>query len=147
MTTEANPDSVTAASLGELAAGRVHPGVVRHAVGRALACWRRSTAPTTRAGCRRWSAWARDAGLQVSLDLIYGTPGETDADWLTSLDAVTSLAPDHVSAYALVVEEGTALAAQVRRGRVPEPGSGRPGDPLRAGRRGAGRGRAWTGTR
>ncbi len=57
----------------------------------------------------------------MSLDLIYGTPGETDADWLTSLDAVTSLAPDHVSAYALVVEEGTALAAQVRRGRVPEP--------------------------
>jgi len=57
----------------------------------------------------------------VSLDLIYGTPGESDQDWATSLAAVTALRPDHVSAYALVVEEGTALAAQVRRGQVPEP--------------------------
>ena len=64
---------------------------------------------------------ARAAGLQVSLDLIYGTPGESLDDWRTSLAAATSLAPDHVSAYALVVEDGTKLAAQVRRGQVPAP--------------------------
>ena len=120
VTTEANPDSVTAASLAELAAGgftRVSFGM-QSAVPSVLATLDRTHDP------RRLPsvvAWAREAGLQVSLDLIYGTPGETDADWVTSLDAVTSLAPDHVSAYALVVEEGTALAAQVRRGRVPEP--------------------------
>ena len=120
VTTEANPDSVTAASLAELAAGgftRVSFGM-QSAVPSVLATLDRTHDP------RRLPSvvtWAREAGLQVSLDLIYGTPGETDADWMTSLDAVTSLAPDHVSAYALVVEEGTALAAQVRRGRVPEP--------------------------
>ncbi|HET6693739.1 MAG TPA: coproporphyrinogen-III oxidase family protein, partial [Pedococcus sp.] len=65
--------------------------------------------------------WARDAGLQVSLDLIYGTPGESLDDWRTSLEAAIALGPDHVSAYALVVEEGTKLAAQVRRGQVPAP--------------------------
>jgi coproporphyrinogen III oxidase-like Fe-S oxidoreductase len=65
--------------------------------------------------------WARDAGLGVSLDLIYGTPGEGLADWHRSLDAALACAPDHVSAYALVVEQGTRLAARVRRGEVPAP--------------------------
>jgi oxygen-independent coproporphyrinogen-3 oxidase len=65
---------------------------------------------------------ARAAGFDsVSLDLIYGTPGESPADWRTSLDAVLAVRPDHVSAYALIVEEGTKLAAQVRRGTVPMP--------------------------
>jgi oxygen-independent coproporphyrinogen-3 oxidase len=64
---------------------------------------------------------AREAGLQVSVDLIYGTPGESLDDWQRSLDAAVALEPDHVSAYALVVEEGTKLAAQVRRGVVPAP--------------------------
>jgi coproporphyrinogen III oxidase-like Fe-S oxidoreductase len=65
---------------------------------------------------------ARAAGFTgVNLDLIYGTPGESLADWQTSLDAVTSVRPDHVSAYALIVEEGTRLATQVRRGAVPMP--------------------------
>ena len=67
-------------------------------------------------------AWARAAGFeQVSLDLIYGTPGESLADWETSLDAALACAPDHVSAYSLIVEDGTALARQVRRGEVPMP--------------------------
>lgn len=66
--------------------------------------------------------WARQAGFDdVSLDLIYGTPGESLADWRTSLESALSCGPDHVSAYALVVEEGTRLAAQVRRGEVPAP--------------------------
>jgi oxygen-independent coproporphyrinogen-3 oxidase len=54
----------------------------------------------------------------VSLDLIYGGPGETDADWAASVDEAIALAPDHVSAYALVVEDGTRLARQVRRGEI-----------------------------
>ncbi|HEY5182412.1 MAG TPA: coproporphyrinogen-III oxidase family protein, partial [Dermatophilaceae bacterium] len=64
---------------------------------------------------------ARAAGLKVSVDLIYGTPGESLQDWRTSLDAAIDLGPDHISAYALVVEEGTKLGAQVRRGQVPAP--------------------------
>ena len=67
-------------------------------------------------------AEARAAGFdQVSLDLIYGTPGESGADWETSLDAALAAAPDHVSAYALIVEPGTRLAARVRRGELPMP--------------------------
>ena len=63
--------------------------------------------------------WAREAGLAVSLDLIYGTPGESMADWQLSLETALSYEPDHISAYALIVEDGTKLAAQIRRGEVP----------------------------
>jgi coproporphyrinogen III oxidase-like Fe-S oxidoreductase len=67
-------------------------------------------------------AWAREAGFeQVSLDLIYGTPGETLDDWSRSLDAALACEPDHVSAYSLIVEDGTALARQVRSGVLPMP--------------------------
>jgi len=59
--------------------------------------------------------------LSVSLDLIYGTPGESLIDWRTSVEAALACVPDHVSAYALVVEEGTKLAARVRRGEVARP--------------------------
>ena len=58
---------------------------------------------------------------QVSLDLIYGTPGESDDDWQRSLDAVAAAGPTHVSAYALIVEEGTRLGRQVARGELPAP--------------------------
>jgi oxygen-independent coproporphyrinogen-3 oxidase len=65
-------------------------------------------------------AEARAAGFEhVNLDLIYGSPYETDADWQASLDAAIGAGPDHISAYALVVEEGTALARQVAAGVVP----------------------------
>ena len=64
-------------------------------------------------------AEARAAGFEhVNLDLIYGAPGESDADWRASLEAAIAAEPDHVSAYALVVEEGTALARQVAAGIV-----------------------------
>ena len=70
----------------------------------------------------RCAQWAREAGFgHVSLDLIYGTPGETDADWRESLEAALAAGPDHISAYALIVEEGTRLAARVRRGEVGVP--------------------------
>ena len=66
--------------------------------------------------------WARQAGFEhVSLDLIYGTPGESDDDWRRSLDAAVEAEPDHISAYALIVEEGTRLAARVRRGELSAP--------------------------
>jgi oxygen-independent coproporphyrinogen-3 oxidase len=66
--------------------------------------------------------WARQAGFeQVSLDLIYGTPGESLGDWEASLDAAVACSPDHVSAYSLIVEEGTALARRIDRGELPMP--------------------------
>jgi putative oxygen-independent coproporphyrinogen III oxidase len=120
VTTEANPDSVTPASLRTLAAGgfnRVSIGM-QSAVPQVLATLERTHDPVNVA---RSVEAARDAGLKVSLDLIYGTPGESMADWRTSLDAALDLEPDHISAYALVVEEGTKLGAQVRRGQVPAP--------------------------
>jgi oxygen-independent coproporphyrinogen-3 oxidase len=65
---------------------------------------------------------ARAAGFEhVNLDLIYGTPGERVEDLQASLDAVLSAGVDHVSAYALIVEDGTALARRVRRGELPAP--------------------------
>ncbi|HLU95933.1 MAG TPA: coproporphyrinogen-III oxidase family protein, partial [Thermobifida alba] len=67
-------------------------------------------------------AWARRAGFDhVNLDLIYGTPGESEADWKESLTAAVAAGPDHVSAYSLIVEEGTRLAARVRRGELAPP--------------------------
>jgi putative oxygen-independent coproporphyrinogen III oxidase len=120
VTTEANPDSVTPKALDQLAdAGftRVSIGM-QSAVPHVLRTLERTHDP---ANVDRAVRAARAAGLQVSLDLIYGTPGERLDDWRASLEAATSLEPDHVSAYALVVEEGTKLAAQVRRGQVQAP--------------------------
>jgi putative oxygen-independent coproporphyrinogen III oxidase len=121
VTTEANPDSVDVRSLATLReAGFTRisfgmqsavPGVLRvldrtHTPGRPQA----AVAEAVTAGFE-----------QVSLDLIYGTPGESDADWQRSLDAVLAVGPTHVSAYALIVEEGTALARSVERGVLPAP--------------------------
>ena len=67
-------------------------------------------------------AEAKAAGFtNTSIDLIYGTPGESAADWMESLDAALSASPQHISAYALIVEEGTRLAARIRRGELPPP--------------------------
>nr|WP_246211759.1 radical SAM family heme chaperone HemW [Phytoactinopolyspora alkaliphila] len=67
-------------------------------------------------------AEAKEAGFEhVSLDLIYGTPGESLDDWRISLDSAVQAGPDHVSAYALIVEEGTRLAARIERGELPRP--------------------------
>lgn len=120
VTTEANPDSVTPQSLAALAAAgftRVSFGM-QSAVPHVLAALDRTHDP---ARVPQAVAWARDAGLGVSLDLIYGAPGESPDDWRRSLDAALLCGPDHVSAYALVVEDGTRLAARVRRGELPAP--------------------------
>jgi putative oxygen-independent coproporphyrinogen III oxidase len=120
VTTEANPDSVDRDYLFALkAAGftRVSFGM-QSAVPHVLATLERTHDPARIPLVVRW---AREAGLQVSLDLIYGTPGETIDDWNTSLDAALAQHPDHLSAYALIIEDGTKLARQIRRGEVAMP--------------------------
>jgi len=121
VTTEANPDSVTEAdlvALREAGFTRISFGM-QSAVDHVLAVLDRTHDP---ARVPDVVAWARRAGFeQVSLDLIYGTPGESLADWEASLDAALACAPDHVSAYSLIVEDGTALARRVRRGELPMP--------------------------
>jgi oxygen-independent coproporphyrinogen-3 oxidase len=121
VTVEANPESVDERKLAELrAAGftRVSIGM-QSARAHVLATLERAHTPGAAARAARA---ARRAGFaHVSLDLIYGTPGETDADWRASLDAAVAAEPDHVSAYALTIEPGTRLAAQIRRGLIPAP--------------------------
>ena len=120
VTTEANPDSVDEAYLAHLAGAgftRVSFGM-QSAVPRVLATLERTHDPERVPLVVRW---ARDAGLDVSLDLIYGTPGETLADWRASLEHAIAQAPDHLSAYSLIVEEGTKLARQIRRGELVQP--------------------------
>ncbi len=120
VTTEANPDSVTPESLAALAAAgftRVSFGM-QSAVPHVLATLERTHDPARIPDVVRW---ARDAGLQVSLDLIYGTPGESLDDWRASVETALATGVDHVSAYALVVEAGTKMAVQVRRGLLDLP--------------------------
>jgi putative oxygen-independent coproporphyrinogen III oxidase len=121
VTTEANPDSVSPDSLAELREGgftRISFGV-QSAVPHVLATLDRTHDP---AGVPEAVRWAREAGFeQVSVDLIYGTPGESVDDWAASLDHALELEPDHVSAYALIVEPGTALARRIGRGEIAAP--------------------------
>lgn len=120
VTVEANPDTVTPAVVATLAdAGVTRMSVgMQSAVPHVLAALDRTHRPenvTTAVHA------ARDAGLDVSVDLIYGAPGESLGDWERSLDAALALEPDHISAYALIIEDGTKLARQIRRGEVPTP--------------------------
>ncbi|RJN31100.1 radical SAM family heme chaperone HemW [Nesterenkonia natronophila] len=117
VTTEANPDTVTAESVQVLAeAGftRLSLGM-QSAVPHVLKTLDRThdpqNVPTAHAA-------ARAAGLETSLDLIYGAPGESLEDWSRSLETAVALQPDHISAYSLIVEDGTAMAAQIRRGEL-----------------------------
>jgi oxygen-independent coproporphyrinogen-3 oxidase len=121
VTVEANPETVTERTLATLrtsGVSRVSFGM-QSALPHVLAVLDRVHEPGRPAQCVRW---ARAAGFEhVSLDLIYGTPGESDADWRQSLDTALAAGPDHISAYALIVEEGTRLAARIRRGELPAP--------------------------
>ncbi|MET0843589.1 MAG: coproporphyrinogen-III oxidase family protein, partial [Mycetocola sp.] len=120
ITTEANPDSVDADYLATLAdAGftRVSFGM-QSAVPHVLATLERTHDPDR---VPLVVDWARRAGLQVSVDLIYGTPGESLDDWETSVDAALGTSPDHLSAYSLIVEAGTKLARQIKSGLVAQP--------------------------
>ena len=124
VTIEANPDTVDPARLRALrraGATRISLGM-QSAAPRVLATLERSHAPGAAVAAARH---AREAGFEhVSLDLIYGTPGERDGDWAASLDAVVAAGVDHVSAYALSVEPGTRLHAHVRAGRLAAPDDG-----------------------
>ncbi|SDT67616.1 radical SAM family heme chaperone HemW [Actinoplanes derwentensis] len=121
VTTEANPESVDPAYLRRLR----QAGFTRISLGM------QSTAPNvlrildrkhTAGRAPQAAAEARDAGFEhVNLDLIYGTPGESPDDFAGSLRAVIDAGVDHVSAYALIVEDGTRMAARMRRGELPYP--------------------------
>ena len=121
VTTEANPDSVALWDLEELRQvgfDRISFGM-QSDVPHVLATLDRTHDPLRVPAV---VGWARSAGFdQVSLDLIYGTPGESLEDWEASVDAALACAPDHISAYSLIVEEGTALARRVARGELAMP--------------------------
>lgn len=122
VTVEANPDTIDDVYCAELAAG----GVTRVSVGMQSAVTHvLQTLDRThqRDNVARAVAAAKKAGLQVSVDLIYGTPGESVDDWRSSVASAVALEPDHVSAYALTVEQGTAMHRRVRRGDLPTPDS------------------------
>lgn len=120
ITTEANPDSVDEVYLQTLKdAGftRVSFGM-QSAVPETLATLDRSHTPER---VPLVVEWAKKVGLQVSVDLIYGSPGETLEQWQRSVDAALSYGPDHISAYSLIVEPGTKMHRQIRSGELPEP--------------------------
>jgi putative oxygen-independent coproporphyrinogen III oxidase len=121
VTTEANPESVTPDYLRRL----------RRAGFNRLSLGMQSSSPAvlrvldrrhTPGRAAQAATEAREAGFEhVNLDLIYGTPGETAEEFAASLDAVVGAGVDHVSAYALIVEDGTRMAARMRRGELPYP--------------------------
>ena len=121
ITLEANPDSVDATKLAqfrEAGFNRVSFGM-QSAVPHVLATLDRTHNPENVA---RAVEAARAAGFSsVSVDLIYGTPGESLADWRTSVESALSLGVDHISAYALIVEAGPNLANQIKRGELSMP--------------------------
>ena len=118
VTTESNPESIDSAGLHrlrEVGFNRISFGM-QSAVRHVLATLDRTHSPGR---AQQAVDEAKAAGFaNVSLDLIYGTPGESATDWMESLDAALSASPEHISAYALIVEEGTRLAARIRRGEL-----------------------------
>lgn len=120
VTVEANPDTVTPEVTEELAGA----GVTRLSIGmqsavpEVLRTLDRTHRPENVATAVRA---ARDSGLAVSVDLIYGAPAETLDQWRRSVEAALALGTDHISAYALIVEEGTALERRIRRGELATP--------------------------
>jgi len=118
VTCEANPDSVDQPYIEGLAKA----GFTRLSVGMqsadpaVLATLERSHSPE-RVG--QVVAWCRAAGLEVSVDLIYGTPGESMASWQGSLQAALDLGVDHISCYALTVEPSTAMGRRLAAGQLP----------------------------
>ena len=121
ITLEANPDSLTQEFLDEIksaGATRISMGM-QSAVGSVLKVLDRTHNPEN---VERAVSMARAAGFEhVSVDLIYGSPGETIDDWRKSLEYALALDIDHISAYALIVEKGTKLAAQINRGELTMP--------------------------
>ena len=121
VTTEANPDSVDKEYLETLRAG----GFTRISFGHQSSSQRvLQVLDRTHTAGRTWQAvqWAKEVGFKhISVDLIYGSPHETDEDLRLTLDEVAAAPVDHVSAYSLIVEPGTRLAATIKRGELPAP--------------------------
>ena len=121
VTLEANPDSVTEEKLAQylqVGFNRISFGM-QSAKPHVLAALDRTHNP---ANVEKAITMARAAGFQsISVDLIYGTPGESLDDWRETVEAALSLDIDHISAYALIVETGTKLAAQIKRGDLMMP--------------------------
>ncbi len=120
ITTEANPDTVNADYLLALRDGgfnRVSFGM-QSAVPSVLATLERTHNPDN---VLLGVAAAKALGLNTSVDLIYGAPGETIDEWRQSVEAAIAMQPDHISAYALIVEDGTKLARQIKSGQLAEP--------------------------
>lgn len=120
VTTEANPETVSRESLGQLRDGgftRMSFGM-QSAVPHVLATLDRLHTPGQ---VERVVGWARELEIDHSVDLIYGTPGESIDDWRTSLEAAIALDPPHISAYGLTIEPGTRMGGQLKRGEIPEP--------------------------
>ena len=121
ITLEANPDSLTQEFLDEIksaGATRISMGM-QSAVGSVLKVLDRTHNPES---VGRAVSMVRAAGFEhVSVDLIYGSPGETIDDWRRSLEYALALDIDHISAYALIAEKGTKLAAQINRGELTMP--------------------------
>ena len=109
VTIEANPDDVTtefAETLPQLGINRVSMGAQTFDDERLRFLHRRHTA----AQVREAVTILRNAGIHnISIDLMYGFPGETIDDWNRDIDTVLSLNAEHISAYCLMIEEGTAL--------------------------------------
>ena len=118
VTMECNPDTVSKENLAafrEVGVNRVSFGM-QSAVPHVLATLDRTHNPEN---LLQVTTWAKEVGFsEISVDLIYGTPGETLDDWQKSIDAALSLPITHISAYALIIETGTKLAAQIKRGEV-----------------------------
>lgn len=120
VTTEANPDNVNEDYLRELREGgftRISFGM-QSTVLSVLKTLEREHNP---ANVSSSVAAAKRVGLSTSVDLIYGAPNETYEQWRASVEAAIELDPDHISAYSLIVEEGTKLARQIAKGELPEP--------------------------
>lgn len=121
ITIEVNPDSVSLDFLEKMrqaGANRISMGM-QSAVPHVLKVLDRTHNPENVSTAVEK---ARKAGFEhVSVDLIYGAPGESVSDWQQSVTSALQLPIDHISAYALIIEKGTKLAAQISRGEVQMP--------------------------
>ena len=118
ITIEANPDTVTKeklAALREIGINRISFGM-QSGVEHVLKVLDRTHNP---ANVSKATNWAKEVGFdEISVDLIYGAPGESIEDWQKTIQTALALPITHISAYALIVEAGTKLAGQVKRGEV-----------------------------
>ena len=121
VTLETNPDTVTKEKLKQFydaGVNRISFGM-QSSVPHVLKTLDRTHNPEN---LPQVTKWATEVGFkEISVDLIYGTPGESKQDWQQSIDSALALPISHISAYALIVEEGTKLAAQIKRGEITKP--------------------------